>query len=264
MSTTIQDIIDSMIEAVPGAPRVDSVDTVKCGDPAQPVTGIVTTFTATMDVLRQAVQLGANLIITHEPTFYDHRDHTDWLGDDPVYQRKRDFLEQNQLAIWRYHDYWHMQRPDGIITGLLRQLGWEQYYQPDQRVLAIIPEMTLETLVAHLKEKLAMPTVRIVGNPQQSCQRLGLMVGAAGGTRQIEVFQKLDVDVLLCGETIEWQTCEYVRDANALGYNKALVILGHAKSEEDGMRYLADWLRSRVPATIPITYIAVGNPTLAI
>jgi putative NIF3 family GTP cyclohydrolase 1 type 2 len=157
-----------------------------------------------------------------------------------------------------------MHKPDGIITGLLQRLGWEQYYQPDVWGLAIIPEMTLEALVAHVKDRLAMPTVRIVGDPQQLCRRVGLTIGAPGGPRQIEAFQKLNTDVLLCGETVEWQTCEYVRDAVALGYNRALVLLGHAKSEEDGMRYLADWLRPKVSASIPVTYIAVGNPAVPV
>jgi putative NIF3 family GTP cyclohydrolase 1 type 2 len=70
MTRTIQNVIDLIIASVPGAPLEDSVDVFKCGDPAQKVTGIVTTFTANMHVLRKAVDLGANLIITHEPTFY--------------------------------------------------------------------------------------------------------------------------------------------------------------------------------------------------
>ena len=54
------------------APPADTVDTLKGGDPATAVTGIVTTFLDTMDVLREAVRLGDNLVISHEPTFYNH------------------------------------------------------------------------------------------------------------------------------------------------------------------------------------------------
>jgi len=52
----------------------DTVDTVKAGDAHTPVTGIATTFLDTMDVLREANRQGANLVVTHEPTFYNHLD----------------------------------------------------------------------------------------------------------------------------------------------------------------------------------------------
>jgi putative NIF3 family GTP cyclohydrolase 1 type 2 len=259
MPRTIQDVVDLIIAAVPGAPQKDSVDTFKSGDPEQEVTGIVTAFTATMDVLRKAAEQGANLIITHEPTFYEHRDRTYWLAEDPIYQAKRDFIEQHKLVIWRFHDYWHMHQPDGILTGMVRALGWESYQQPDNSALLLMPGMTLAQLMATLKEKLALPALRVVGEPQQPCERVALLVGAIGGEAQIHLFHYLNTDVVICGETVEWQTCEYVRDAIALGYSKALIIVGHAKSEEEGMRYLVEWLQPKVPE-IPINYIAVGDP----
>ena len=55
-------------------PVPDTVDTIKAGDPATPVTGIVTTFLDTMEVLQEANRRGLNLVITHEPTFYNHPD----------------------------------------------------------------------------------------------------------------------------------------------------------------------------------------------
>jgi hypothetical protein len=36
-----------------------------------------------MEVLQRAAARKANLIIAHEPTFYNHLDETAWLGDDP-------------------------------------------------------------------------------------------------------------------------------------------------------------------------------------
>jgi putative NIF3 family GTP cyclohydrolase 1 type 2 len=259
MKRTIQNVIDLIIASVPGAPQEDSVDVFKCGDPAQEVTGIITTFTASMHVLRKAVELGANLVITHEPTFYEHREQTDWMADDPIVQAKREFIAQNHLAIWRFHDYWHMHQPDGILTGMLKVLGWEAYQQPERWGALVIPGMTLATLVATLKEQLALSTVRVVGEPQQRCERIGMLVGSIGGDRQIQAFHQGNLDAVICGETCEWQTCEYVRDAVAMGYNKALVIVGHATSEEEGMRYLATWLQPKV-AEVPITFVAAGDP----
>lgn len=259
MTRTIQSVIDIIMASVPGAPVADSVDIFKCGDPTQEVTGIVTTFTASMPVLRRAVESGANLVITHEPTFYEHREQNAWMGDDPILQAKRDFIEQHHLTIWRFHDYWHMHQPDGIITGMVKALGWEVYQQSDARGPLVIPGMTLGTVVDTLKTHLAMSTIRVIGDPQQRAERIGMLVGSIGGDRQIQAFHQWNLDTVICGETSEWQTCEYVRDAIAMGFNKSLVIIGHANSEEEGMRYLVNWLHPKVEE-VPITFVAAGDP----
>ncbi len=49
----------------------ETVDTFKGGNPDMEVTGIATTFLATMEVQKQAKEKGLNLVITHEPTFYN-------------------------------------------------------------------------------------------------------------------------------------------------------------------------------------------------
>ncbi len=51
MPTTIQNVIDHILDDIPNAPRHDTVDTIKTGDPSQAVTGVVTTFLATYDVI---------------------------------------------------------------------------------------------------------------------------------------------------------------------------------------------------------------------
>lgn len=40
---------------------------------------------------------------------------------------------------------------------------------------------------------------------------------------------------------------------------KGLIILGHANSEEAGMKWCADWLRSRFPG-VSITHLPAGDP----
>ena len=54
-----------------------TVDCLKIGDPECEVAKIATTLTATPDVIRAAGEWGAQLLITHEPTFYNHADNFD-------------------------------------------------------------------------------------------------------------------------------------------------------------------------------------------
>jgi putative NIF3 family GTP cyclohydrolase 1 type 2 len=75
----------------------------------------------------------------------------------------------------------------------------------------------------------------------------------------MKALRKPDVDTLLCGETVEWQVCEYARDAAVTGLPKAVIVLGHERSEEPGMAYLADWLKERLPE-IPVQHIPSGDP----
>ncbi len=95
---TAREVIARIQQQV-GVPwQSDTVDTFKAGDPDVPVTGIAVTMMATFDVLQRAAAAGDNLIITHEPTFFDHLDKADQLPEkdnDPVLAEKRLFIKQH-------------------------------------------------------------------------------------------------------------------------------------------------------------------------
>jgi len=258
MAWTIQDVIDIILKQIPGAPLKLTVDTVKSGDSSQPVTGIVTTFLATYDVLTTAADLGANLVITHEPTFYNHLDEVDWLSDDPVYRAKRGLIQEQEIVVWRFHDHWHKHCPDGILSGVVNALGWQSHVDLDTAT-ATLPPTPLDELAATFQDKLDTGTVRLIGDPGMLCRTVVLALGASGGRHHIHRLAQEGIDVLACGELNEWETSEYVRDAIAQGQNKALIVLGHAASEEAGMRWLVDWLRPLVPG-VPIAHVPAGNP----
>jgi putative NIF3 family GTP cyclohydrolase 1 type 2 len=235
-----------------------TVDTIKSGDPAQAVRGIVVTFLATQAVLKKAVELGSNLIITHEPTFYNHLDETAWLERDPVFDAKQKWIKEHGLVIWRFHDAPHRVRPDFIDEGMIEKLGWKA--DPTRKKVFAVPSATVRELAALCKERLGIAHVRVAGALDTPCHRVGMRAGACGGRAQIELFRDHDVDVVVCGESPEWETCEYVRDAVEMGRKKALIVLGHANSEEAGMEWIADWLRSFLPTEIPQHFVPARDP----
>ena len=255
---TVKQVINLFMKQVPGAPFPNTVDTLKSGSPDTVVTGIVTSMFATIDVIRKAIDLGANFIIVHEPTFYNHVDATDWLKDDDVLQYKIDLLNKHNIAVWRNHDTIHTLKPDGVTKGVLEQLEWQQYAGRDIPNILTFPPTSLKDLVAHAKEKLRIEKVRFIGDPAQSCTKVLFMPGASGGTRQIQSIGKVKPDVLMCGEIAEWETAEYVRDARAKGDNIALVVLGHIASEEPGSEFMLQWLKTNTPS-IKATHIYCEN-----
>ena len=71
------------------------------------------------------------------------------------------------------------------------------------------------------------------------------MPGASGGKSQITAISKNKPDVLICGEVQEWETAEYVRDAEAKGDALSLIVLGHIASEEPGSEWMKNWLQKK-------------------
>ncbi|GGB21847.1 Nif3-like dinuclear metal center hexameric protein [Puia dinghuensis] len=258
---TIQQVIDALLADIPGAPFPNTVDTIKAGNPSQPVKGIVTTMFATGAIIQRTIELGANFIIAHEPTFYNHTDETKWLTDsnDPVYAAKRDLLDKHGIVVWRFHDGIHAHKPDGVRMGVLQALDFDSYYNPDQPPLITLPEsMPLNSLIMHLKQRLSIREVKYIGNLVQSCARLVLSPGAAGGRSHIAAIEKYQPDCFICGELNEWETSEYIRDARYQGRNISLIVLGHCVSEEPGLEWLVPVLKQKVPG-VQVTHLPSGD-----
>lgn len=255
---TVREVIDIILKDIPGAPFKETVDTLKSGSETQVVTGIVTTMFATVAVIEEAAKRKANFIIAHEPTFYNHLDDTNWSGQNDIVRRKQELLKRHNITVWRFHDYWHTHRPDGVGYGVLKKTGWLQYYKPGNMIIPV-PAAPLQDIVSTLKQSLGIEQLRVIGDLSQSCERIALLPGAAGGQRQIALVEKEKPDVLIVGEVHEWETAEYIRDARQLGAKTALIVLGHSQSEEPGMEWMVDWLQPKLEG-VPLTHIASGNP----
>lgn len=260
---TVDEVIRAILKKAETEAVEDTVDTIKAGQGNTPVKGIVTTFIATVDVIKKARELGANLIITHEPTFYDHRDNITWQKGTTAYQYKRSLLEQSGIAVWRFHDNWHMTRPDGIVEGLEQALGWQNFAEKSEACVYNLPEITVDELAKSLKSKLGAGAVRYVGDGALKVKKAALLVGSYPAEFYWQVFKNVDFEVLICGETSEWMNCEYIRDTIQSGENKAMILLGHRNSEEEGMRYLAQWIKPLVP-DIPVTFVPAGDPMTSV
>src|SRR5260221_5512402 len=255
---TIRQVIDNLQADIPGAPFPQTVDTIKAGDREQPVKGIVTTMFATDAVIEKTISLAANLIIAHEPTFYNHLDETSWLGDDPVLKYKKELLDKHGIVVWRFHDGLHRHQPDGVRMGVMNALGWDKYYSEGNPPLVEIPTASLQAIIMHVKAKLGIDKLKYIGDPAQACHRVVLSPGAAGGKSQIGWLQKYEPDVFICGELNEWETSEYIRDARYQGQKISLIVLGHSVSEEAGLQWLIPVLKQKAPG-ITATHVPSGD-----
>lgn len=275
----VKNVVDTILGTCKTPPIENTCDQLIAGDWHNQVTGIATTFMATIDVIRESIRKGTNLIITHEPTFFTSHDKINWLATDPVYLEKIKLIQEHQLNIWRFHDHMHSTKPDLIYTGVVQALGWEKYSLtvdsdkislPKKMIMPLgqhcfsIPETSVEALTEFLKHQLNVKGARIVGNVRMPVERVLVLVGGSSLGFGIDempmvLMRDLDFDVIVCGEILEWTLPAYVRDAAQLGMNKALIILGHNRTEEAGMAYLHIWLENILP-NIPIHFIEAGEP----
>lgn len=274
---TIQEVIDNVIEKT-GSVRFEegkTCDMVIIGDTSKEVTKIATTFMATVDVIKQAAKLGVNFIITHEPTWFTGMDSTDWLQEDPVYLEKKRLIEESGITIWRFHDHMHAATEDGIYRGFEEESGWKQYRIPSTPSEDFIdkfggcyeiPETTLEELCTFYKERFEMDVIQIVGDPKMKVRRVGVLVGGGSLGLGIEnlpmrLMNEKNLDLAICGDITEWTLSAYIRDAAQMGMNKGMLVLGHERSEEAGMKHLPQWMHSIVGDT-EVIFLDAKEPFL--
>jgi putative NIF3 family GTP cyclohydrolase 1 type 2 len=142
---------------------------------------------------------------------------------------------------------------------MMKALGWEKYENPENAHLFTLPETTLGDLAAFLKKRLDLQVMRVVGDRRMKLTKVGLIPGAGGTEMQVNALERGDVEVLIIGEVPEWETVEYVDDANAAGQKKALIMLTHIPSEQAGMEECTRWLKGFV-TEVPVQFVAAKQP----
>lgn len=238
-----------------------TVDTFKAGDPNTPVRRIAVTMMATLDVLKRAAANGDNLIITHEPTFYSHRDTLAILEseNDQVLAAKKKFIADHWLVIWRFHDTPHRMQPEIITKGVIHALGWESRQHGPSGQLFDLPPTTLGALASTVSKRLAADATRIMGDPNARVSKIGLTEGFPGFVANRHVFQSYDLDVLVIGEDHEWEMIEYAKDAIEEGRLKGMIVVGHIASEQAGMEEVTRWLKTFI-TEVPIDFVPTREP----
>jgi len=241
---SVQQVMESIRKNVKPHWFETKTDTIVMGNAYDTVTGIATCMFVDMNVLKKAVANNCNLIITHEPSFYNATDHVeDFMKDDEVLIEKISYIKTHHLIIYRFHDNAHRNDPDQIMKGLSEDLGWKIVNRTPW--ILEVKVQKLSVLADSLKKRFKLAGIRVIGNPDLEISRIGLVPGLAPTSQMhIGVLKRDDVDAILVGEAREWEDYIYVKDAEELGKKKAAIFIGHLKSEEPGMKYCASWLQT--------------------
>lgn len=251
----IQALIDELLSEA--SVRIDNtVDTIKAGSVERDVSHIATCFMATAEVIKQAQKSGVEFLITHEPTYYNHRDID--RPAHPIVQMKKQLVDNSGLTIWRYHDHIHKNPTDGIVAGILDALQWKGTL--NKTVFELDSPMTMRQMASDIREKLRSGGVRVTGDPEYRFARVLMAVGAPGA--EAAMMDQLVTSgfrgVLFVGEVSEWGALEQIRDAAAFGIPLGALTCGHDITEEQGMAFLAKKIAASHPE-LRVDFIPTGE-----
>jgi len=244
------------------------------------VSGIVTTYAPSLQVLKRAVDSGKNTIVCREAPFYSRGERAPlfWRNgpvppkqltdNDAVCVAKREFISQNNLVIIRFFDNWDARASDGQLRGLARALGWDQFHSAGKRgtdpydpenVFFELPPTSLNNLAKALQEKLKIKAVRVIGVAGSTIRKVALTHGLLLVSEAKRILVEESVDAVIAGDAVEWEAAPYFQDLVTAGKTKGLLLIGDEASEDPGSGEVATWLKAFVPEA-PIEWIPAGEP----
>ncbi len=86
-------------------------------------------------------------------------------------------------------------------------LGWEKYQTNGNSEIFVLPSSSLELLAKNIQKALEIRALRVIGDSQMKVSRVGLAPGYNDLRGMIRWLDHPDVDVLVIGETREWEGC---------------------------------------------------------
>ncbi len=230
-----------------------TVDTFKSGGPDKPVSGIAVGWMSYTRALEKALELGCNMFVTHEPTYYNHRDNDQDIFRFEAVARKREFIEKSGLTILRCHDMWDQFPEEGIPMAWGKALdlgepvdgeGYFYVYDGGGRKAADITRH-----IAGRVASLGQPGVQFIGDQDRAVRRIVLGCGAI--TPMFRFIEELDADMAICSD----DGFTYWRDgAFAIDTGFPVAVVNHPVTEEYGMKLLASRLKKAFPS-VPVHHI---------
>ena len=237
--------------------REPSVDRIIIGEPDTIIKKAGTAWMPYFNTLKQAVDLGINVLVVHEPTFYSHWDlDAGKIGggrpvEEDLYfdtiEKKKNWIEKNKLVIIRCHDVLDIVKDFGIPFALGQALGYKNEDIIRSKDYFNVYRVEGDTAL-NIAKKIAIglknfnqPGVAFYGDPERIISSVGLGTGTMCDPRN---YAELKPDLCIAiDDTIRtWIQTTYAEDTG-----DPLVVINHGTSEENGMRILNTFLRDNIP-----------------
>ena len=237
--TLIQDIYDELCRMAPPELQMDFDNAgFQIGRRDRELRRVLLALDATDAVAQEALELGAELIVTHHPLIFPTLKTVSDL--DPVPQRVL-FLAENRIALICMHTNLDI-AVEGVNDVLIRLLGAEPETALDAdgcgRIGSLPEALPLDVFLARCRERLGVPALRYCAGGR-AVQRLAVMGGSGAGSLEDAVRQGCDTYV-----TADVKYHQFQRAAE-LGLN--LIDADHFYTENPVIPALAARLSARFP-----------------
>jgi putative NIF3 family GTP cyclohydrolase 1 type 2 len=223
----------------------NTVDRVIAGDPEREVSRCLVTWISSFSACREAVERGVDLLITHEPTFYEHWDR-DVDEELEGVRLKRELLEDSRLVVMRNHDAWDRWPGVGIPwawgeflelgdPAATTEAGWMHRYDMAPR-----PFGEFVDHVATCTARLGEPVLQVLGDPAGEVSRIGIGTGCACSLAA-QLKMGCDCSIVCDDGTSYWRDLQLAQDQG-----HPVIRVNHGTSEEPGMRTMADHINEHL------------------
>ncbi|MBO4337984.1 MAG: Nif3-like dinuclear metal center hexameric protein [Lachnospiraceae bacterium] len=200
---------------------------------------------ATGDVIREAVQKGADLILTHHPMIFKGLKR---VSSDDFTGRRVLKLIQNDVCLYCMHtnfDVMGMADAAADALGLKNREVLSITYEDDiskegfGRYGRLPHIMTLDECAEYVKKSFGIPAVRVFGDGEMEIERAAILPGSGGS--MIKDAVKISAEVMITGDI------SHHEGIDAWEQGLAVIDAGHYGIEQIFIPYMEEFLRRDFP-----------------
>lgn len=238
------DILEHMIAKSPWVNPERTVDTVKFGDAKKGVRKVAVCWYPAIQTIQSAIDEHCDLLITHEPTWWDHFDRPGGWRDKGPGLQKSQLLEASGLVVARLHDTWDNWPGIGIRDSLARGLGLDRFITEDEtrwHGMYEIPEQSLASFSKYIAQKIAplgQDAVQVIGDPEMTVRYPSIGVGC-GGPQEDMIELGSDVLIMCFDGAPYWSLRDRLAEQGV-----GVITLEHGTTEMWGMESMAKYIQS--------------------
>jgi len=251
---TSNDLLEFFFTNAPWINRDTTVDRVIAGDGAKPIRKVLVAWMPSLAVVEHAIKGGYELLLTHEPTYYDHFDYRtnpEALQKIPIAVHKKKLIDEAGLVIIRNHDGWDLFPEVGITYSWARFLGFED---PPVQISSNrymhrydIAPVSLDEFAQRIAARCAKggePAIQVYGRGDLIISKVGIGTGCATNPA---TFQSMGCDVSIVSDdgTSYWNQLQRAADEG-----HPFIRVHHGTSEVSGIESLARYVHKHFPTLL--------------
>ena len=214
-----------------------------CGRKNKEIKRVYIALDATSSVIRDAVSIGADVLLTHHPLIFSgikRIDETDFLGERLI------TLLENHMTCYAMHTNYDIKRMADIVVERmeLKHLEVLETTVPDGSegigyTGDLLNPMTLKAYALKIKEWFGIPEVRVYGDLDQMIHRVSVCPGSAKGMEGFAIAQ--NSEVLIGGDF------GHHEGLDCLEKGIAVIDAGHYGLEHIFVNDVAELLKNQFP-----------------